>query len=138
FFEPFTIGDIAGRLGDANHFAAPIEYRRNGQRYIDPASIFCDTYRLEMLNPLAFADFGEDLPLFVLELGRDDDRNRLADDLFRPIAKQSNGAVVPGIDAAVERLADDSVVRRFDDRSQQGATLLGSLFDLVKDLLGSP
>src|SRR6266550_330068 len=85
-----------------------------------------------MLDPFAFRDLGQDLLLFVLKLSRDDDRNRLTDDLICAVAEQADGAFIPRNDAAVERLANDGVVRRLHDRSQQGPTLFGALLGLVQ------
>ena len=48
-------------------------------------------------------------------VGRNDQRDRLADRLGCGVAEHPLGAAVPGHDDAVEVLADDRVVGRFDD-----------------------
>ena len=53
----------------------------------------------------------QDLLLFGVELGRYDDRDRLANHLARLIAEDACGAAVPREDATFERLADDRIVR---------------------------
>jgi hypothetical protein len=54
-------------------------------------------------------------------------RDRLADGLLLEIAEQPLRALVPGADHAVEVLADDGVVGRFDDRGKAMRHLLGAL-----------
>jgi hypothetical protein len=53
--------------------------------------------------------------LFLVQLGRDDAGDRLADHLARFVAEQALGGGVPRGDHAVDGLADDRVVGRGDD-----------------------
>jgi hypothetical protein len=50
---------------------------------------------------------------------RNDERDVAADRLLGGVAEQPLGAGVPGPDDSVERLADDRIVRGFDDRREQ-------------------
>ena len=60
--------------------------------------------------------FGEGLREFGFVSVKD---HGISDDLIRRIAEDAFGRGVPGNDRAIELLADDSVVGRFDDRGKQ-------------------
>ena len=57
----------------------------------------------------------EDHVFFGLPIGRNDHADRLADGFGRGVAEHAFGRPIPGRDDAVQILADDRVVRRFDD-----------------------
>ena len=74
---------------------------------------------LEMLDPLAGLQAGDD-PIFLGDaFGRDDQRDVAADRLVGRVAEETLGGGVPALNDAVERLADDRVIRGFDDRREQ-------------------
>ena len=100
-----TIAPAPSRIGETVS-----EIRRGGRPW--------PPHGVEMLDPLAAAELGQDLVLLVLQLGRDDLRDRLADHLVGLVAEDPLGAGVPRGDDALQRLADDRVVRRDDDRRQ--------------------
>ena len=64
-----------------------------------------------MINALPTAHAFDDFWFFINAICRDQDRDRLADDLFGPIAEQPLGTAIPACDDAVEVLADNRVVR---------------------------
>ena len=63
----------------------------------------------------AAADPGEHLVLLALPVGRNDDPDRPPDRLVGGVAEHPLGGAIPRADDAVEVLADDRVVGRFDD-----------------------
>ena len=71
-----------------------------------------------MVDSFAAPDSGQNVVFFGPSLGRDDHLDVLADGLSRAIAKHSLCAGIPRCDYAVERFADDYVIRRCDNRSQ--------------------
>jgi hypothetical protein len=88
------------------------------------------THRYIELNPVraALVDAPERYPwssaqaiaaayprLFVHAIPRDQDGHRLADGFLGRIAEHPLGAAIPGLDDAVEILADNGVVGRLDD-----------------------
>jgi hypothetical protein len=77
----------------------------------DAPAVLRDAHRFEVLDALAACEPLEYPLLFVPELLRNDDRDRLADHLLRRVAEQPPRTAVPRRDASVERFADDRVFR---------------------------
>jgi hypothetical protein len=75
-------------------------------------------------DPLAPTDALEDAGNLVALHGRHKEADVTADGLLGGIAEDPLGPGVPARDGAVERLADDRVVGRFDDGGQAIAGLL--------------
>ena len=71
-----------------------------------------------MIDALSAPDSLEDAGLLIDMVGGNQDGNGLADCLRRGVAEHGLGAPIPGHDDAVQALADDGIIRRFDDRSQ--------------------
>src|SRR6187455_2483181 len=71
-----------------------------------------------MRDGLPRPDPAENHILFRLPVGRDDHANRPADRLCGCVAEHALGRTVPRHNRAVEILADDGVVRRFDDTGE--------------------
>ena len=71
------------------------------------------------------------------EFRRNDDRDRLADHFFGAVPEKPDGALVPRIDMAVERLADDRVIGRFDDGREQRPAAIGAVFGVAQRGLGA-
>src|SRR5262245_25672583 len=80
-----------------------------------------------MINLFAAPDGFQSPRLLIRAIRRYQNHDGLADDLFSRIAKQFLRAFVPTYDDAVQILADDGVVRRFDD----GRQLAYSVFRLL-------
>ena len=89
--------------------------RRYRQRDIDQTSVLAATDGIVMINALPTAHAFDDFWFFINAICRDQDRDWLADDLVRLIAEQPLGTAIPACDDAVEVLADNRVVRRFDN-----------------------
>src|SRR5450759_1758712 len=71
-----------------------------------------------VLDGLAASDAREEIGQLVSALGRHDDRHVAPHGLVGGIAVESFGGGVPGGDGAIQRLADDGIVGRFDDGGQ--------------------
>src|ERR1700730_18208425 len=79
---------------------------------------------LIVVDALATPDSRHDRFFLFLLIGRNQTRNRLADDFLSQIAKNALRAGVPAGDDAIEVLADDGVVARFDDSGEPQRGLL--------------
>ena len=92
---------------------------RDRERHEDAPAVGPHPLGLEMVDPSPGLQAGDDLVLLRDAIGRDDERDVAADGLCGGVAEEALGGGVPALDDAVERLADDGVVGRFDDRRQQ-------------------
>jgi hypothetical protein len=68
-----------------------------------------------MRDVLAPGDPGQDRALVLVQVGRDQGEHGGANHLRGRVPEDPLGGGVPGQDGAVERLADDGLVRGFDD-----------------------
>jgi hypothetical protein len=66
--------------------------------------------RFEVIDLLTARQLLQDLALLVEALGRDDDRNRLADRLRHGVAEDTLCGCIPRRDDASHRLAHDRVI----------------------------
>ena len=113
--EPLALGDVARDLGGADDRPELVAQWRHGERDIDHAPVLGHPDGLVMVDHLAPAQPRQDLALLVMQLGRDDAGDRLADHLVRRIAENAGRTGVPRGDPALQRLADDGVVGGRDD-----------------------
>src|SRR5713101_6437809 len=68
-----------------------------------------------MIDALPATEALEDRGKVVGTVGRDQDRDRLSDDLVGGVPVQALRAGVPADDRSIEGLADDGIIRRVDD-----------------------
>src|SRR5271156_1616419 len=80
-----------------------------------------------MIDSFAAPDSGQHVVFFGPSLGRDDQSDVLADGFSGAVAEYSLGAGIPRGDHAVERFADDYVIRRCDNRSKVRGNIGGSV-----------
>src|SRR5262249_40739695 len=113
-----TLGDVASDLGRADDTALSVTNGRYRQRDVDPSPVLSDANRFVVIDALANAQASEDLGFLVGALGWNEQRNRLADHLLLGVTENALGSLVPRDHDAVQVLADDRVVRGFDDRRQ--------------------
>ena len=114
-----ALGDVARHLGGADHLARWVAQRRHAERYVDAAAVLGDAYRLVVLararravarpgsvslRPCSPAGMIRVIDCPIISLGL--------------VAEDPRGARVPRGDPALERLADDGVVRRRDNGCQ--------------------
>ena len=135
----FTLDGLTERLGvhafahlGQGELAPLIRATREGDRLDTLLRLFV----FGVSVPLAAAQAFEDHSLLVQPVGRQQQRDRLADHFCGAVAEHGLGGAVPGGDHALERLADDRVLGRFDDAREvlpQLATAPG-LGDVVVDL----
>src|SRR5580700_318796 len=131
-FGLFARGDVAGNLRGADDGAVRVPDRRDAERNRNAAAVFALPDGLVVIEAVAAPDALDDPRLLVLQLLRNQDGDRLADDVFGGVAEQALGGAVPADDDAVEVLADDGVAGRFDDTGKllarlHGAALLGDV-----------
>ena len=91
---------------------------RDGERDIDERAVLTAAHRLVVLDTLARSDARQDAGFLVLMVFGDEDSYVFADHLFGLITEDAPRAAVPARDMSVERLGDDGVVSRVDDRGQ--------------------
>ena len=113
-----SVRNVAGHFGGPDHTASFVAQRRYGKRDIDPASIFCDPYGFEMIDALAPSELGEDTIFFRMKLRRNEGRDVLSDDLIGLIPEDACCPRIPRCNHALQRLADNCVVRRDDNRRE--------------------
>ncbi len=118
FLRPLAFRDVAADLRCADHLSRSVAQGGYGQRYVDAAAILGNAHGLVMLDAFASLQPRQDLLLLVMQFGRNEAKDRLADHLARLVAEDARGAGVPRGDAALDGLADDRVVRGNDDRRQ--------------------
>jgi hypothetical protein len=106
-----SFGDVAGHLRRPDHIAEMIAQRRHCQRHIDATAILGYAYGFVVIDALAQRQVRQDASLVLVQLWRNDQRDRPADRLFRLVAEDAHGASIPRRDDAIERLADDCIVR---------------------------
>jgi hypothetical protein len=115
-FQAVFLGDVARDLRRSHNLAIGVANRRNGERDIEQPAILRLSHRLEALDALAATQALENDVLLVLPIVGNQQRNDgLPHRLLRRIAEEALSGRVPRRDDAVERRADDRVVRRFDD-----------------------
>ncbi len=82
-----------------------------------------------MVDPFSGFQAGDDAIFLADAFGGDDERNMTAHRLLGSVAEETFRRGVPALNDAVQRLADDGVVRRLDDRREEpGRLTAGSSF----------
>ena len=113
-----VLADVARDGRRADDRAARVADRRDRHRDRDPLAILRHARGPVVLDAFAAAEPVQDLRQLVGALRGDDDGDRPTDRLVRRVAVEPLGPRVPAHDRPVERLADDRVVRRVDDRGE--------------------
>lgn len=78
-----------------------------------------------MVDLFAAANMRQNIILFRVTLGRNDQCNVLTDSLRRAVPEHLLGAAVPRCDDAVQRFADYGVIGRIDDCRETGGHYIG-------------
>ena len=117
-------GDVADDLRRPGDPAGRIPDRRDRERHVERAAVLGEPDRLVVLDVLTLAEPSQDLVLLGLPLVRDQQPDVPAHDLLGRVAEDPLGARVPTSDRPVQRLAQDRVRRRVDDRREMGDSRL--------------
>jgi len=80
-----------------------------------------------MINTLPSSEGRENISLFAKAVWRDNQSNMLADRFVGGVSKNSFCSFVPMDDSAIEVFSDNGILRRFNDGSEAGLCLLGTL-----------
>src|SRR6185436_379001 len=102
-------------LRRADDGARRVLERRDRQRDEDSFAIRPQTLSLEMVDPFTGLQARNNSILFTDSIGGNDKRNMLPDRLGSRVAENPFRALIPALNNAVKRLADDRIVGRFDD-----------------------
>ena len=88
-----------------------------------------------MLDPFTTANPLQDRSLLVLPFSGNDQMDRLANRLLGLVAEEPLGPGIPGEDPPLERLADDRILRRLNNRGQKRLGLVSPalLADIAED-----
>ena len=89
--------------------------RRDRQRDVDALAILANADCFVMVDAFAGANPAQDVVLFLVELRRNDQADRLPDRLSLGVPEDPLGRPIPGGDRPGEVLADDGVVGRCHD-----------------------
>ena len=135
--QTLSRGDIAGDFRGADDAAVGILNGRDRQRDVDATAIFVHADGFEVVDPFAAFEPRDDITFFVETLRRNDQADVSAHGFGRRVAKGMFRARIPALDDAIERLADDGVVGRFDDGGQSLADSGGRL-GVPTDVAGRP
>ena len=93
--------------------------RRDRQRHFDALAVGAHAHGFEMFDPMPGFQAGDDAVFFGEAFGRDHQRDMAANRVAGGMPEQPLGRGVPALNDALERLADNRVVGRFDDRREQ-------------------
>src|SRR3954469_14105820 len=112
--------NVSGDLGGADNVPCRVFDRGYSQRDVQQCSVFAPAYGLKMLNALTGAEAGQYLRFFSLPVVWNQQfRYSFADRFFGRVPKQPLRAPVPSCDYAVQILADDGVLGRIHNRTQE-------------------
>src|SRR5205085_12648061 len=121
------LGDVAGYGGGADDAAGRVPDGRGVDGDADDRAVFADAPRLVVGDAAPGGRRREEFTDLGVEAGGGDHADVAADDRRRGVAVGLLRAQVPTRDPAVQRLADDGVVGRFDDGRELRPGLLGAL-----------
>src|SRR5262245_57364504 len=113
-FALAAFGDIASGGGNADDFSTRILDRRSRKRDFDGSAILAETDGFEMADFTA-PDLFDDMGLLLRAIRGEHPGDRLPEHLCRAITVYALGARVPTHHGTIEVLADNGVVRGFDD-----------------------
>src|SRR5260370_16973590 len=112
--RPLAFRDVAADLRRADHLSRSVAQGGSGQRYVDAAAILGNAHGLVMLDAFASLQPRQDLLLLVMQFGRNEAKDRLADHLARLVAEDPRRARVPRGDAAPATLSHDALAPHND------------------------
>ena len=114
-------GDVPDDRRDTDDLARFVPHRRDLHRDVAHGAIGRGAFDLEGRDLLAPPHPQHQIQHLAVAGGRDDLGDVLADHLIGRVAVNPLRRRVPADNRAVEVLADDGIVRGFDDRGQDGA-----------------
>ncbi|GEM_PF-4971081 len=117
--DPLSFGNVAGDLGRSNDLAVALPDRRDCQGYVDEGAVLATANRLEMLDPLSSFDPSDNRRLFVQPVLGNKNGDRTPHGFGRRIAEQTLCAQIPRRDDPVQRFADNSIIRGFNDGGKE-------------------
>jgi hypothetical protein len=107
---PFALSYVASDFRCADDFSLGVPDRRNGQRNVDQTPMLALPNGFIVFDALAAPDSLNDPFFLLLVIGRDQNRNRLADDFLGQIAENPLRTGIPTRYDAIEVLGDDCIV----------------------------
>src|SRR6185437_9071539 len=113
--KPVAFRYVTDDLRYAANLPLGIEYGRNGERHGNPATVLPNPCRLDVVYAAAASELFQKTILVRPQFGRDEHRNRPSKNFLCSITKYMFRSSVPAHDDAVQRLAHNGVIRRFDD-----------------------
>src|SRR5215213_1746595 len=123
----FMFADVTSDLRSADDASIRPFDRRDCQRNVEQPAVFSHAYGFVVLDANAGAESRQDRRLFVEMTFRDQHRDGLADYFISGVAEDALRSGVPARNDALERLADDCVIRGFDQGRKPVWRELGTL-----------
>jgi hypothetical protein len=106
---------VAHDLAGAHHRAVGGEDRGDRQRRAELRAVLALAHGFERLDPFAACDAGNDPVFLALAIGRDQLADRLPDHLCFGEAEDAGRGRIPRLNNAIQRLADDGIIRGLDN-----------------------
>jgi len=125
--QAHTFGDVTRHFRGADQIAGLVADGRHGQRDVEPATVLALPHGFVMFDGSARADILDDRVFLAEQLLGNDHPDVAPDRLRRRVAEDALGRPVPRQDGAVEGLADNRVIRRFNDASEMLGIQIGFL-----------
>ena len=141
---PLALRDVTGNFRSTNNHAAAVSNRRNRRRNVDPRAILPHAHGFEMLHALAPSNARQNVGLLIHPIRREKHQHGFAHGFCCRVAKYFLGAAIPGVDRPVKILADNGVIRGFDNSGQTFAPFRSPLpladfgFQRRRSLLHAP
>ena len=136
--EGSPLRDVTSNLRGADDATRRVADGRHREGHINPLAVLRPPYRLEVVDPFTSPDARDDIVFLRKPLLRNDQRDVPAHRLGLGPAEHALGSPIPRRNDAVERLADDGVVRGVHDRAEPSLheLVLPAAPDVVRDLGG--
>src|SRR5439155_10506714 len=116
----FTVPDVVPHRRNAEHCAARILDWRDGKRDVHHSAVLGQALRLVVVHTLAAPDLFKDGRFLARLMRWDKHGNRLTDGLCGGVAIQPLRSMVPTVQNALLRIADDGVIAGLNNGCELG------------------
>src|SRR5579859_3385053 len=114
-FTTLSFSDVSRNFRRTHNLTFGTSDWRGGQRKYDQVPVLALANRFIIFDALSPPDTFEDCKLFVLAVGWDQNRDRLANNFFRSVAEDLLCAFIPTCDDTMEARAVDCIITALDN-----------------------